>query len=323
MPEQPIKNVAILGSGAMGGIYASHFCRAGFSVYSVARGARAKRLNDQGLLVNNENVPVNVVDMDEYVDQSTNQSTDAMPRSVDLVMVAVKHHQLDEALNDVAPLVDQNTIFLSVLNGLDSEETIATRFAPANVLYCIALAMDAARQENRVTFHQAGKLVFGAADNREPSRDVVRVQQALDQASLVWETPVDMLRELWWKFMVNVGINQASALTGAVYSEFVEDGPARSLMTNLIDEVIAISQHAGINLGAEDLERWHNVLANQAPMGKTSMLQDIEARRPTELEIFAGRVIRMGRHYGHPTPFNQAAWDLLSHWSAHGRALSE
>jgi len=306
-----IRNIAILGSGAMGGIYAAHFCSAGLSVSSVARGERARRLKEHGLIVNGERVSINVLDMDSTAEP------------IDLVIVAVKHHQLDEALDDVAPLVGEGTLFLSVLNGLDSEETIANRFNAENVLYCIALGMDAAREANRVEFKQPGKLVFGAADNRESDQRVMRVQRALDRAGLSFDTPDDMLRELWWKFMVNVGINQASALMGAGYGEFMSEGPARNLMSNLIDEVIELSQHAGIKLGSQDLDRWHTVLGNQSPAGKTSMLQDINAKRPTELDIFAGRVIRMGNQYEVPVPYNQMAFDCLSHWSIHSRSLSE
>ncbi len=309
-----IRNIAILGSGAMGGLYASHFCASDFdfNVYSVVSGERAQRLRSQGLFVNDQRVPVEVLDVADVTDVPT----------MDLVIVAVKHHQLEQALEEVAAAVSDETVFISVLNGLDSEERIGARFSSAQVLYCIALAMDAAREQNRVRFHNAGKLVFGEADNSEPSETVAQVQAALDRAGLAYETPPDMLRELWWKFMVNVGINQASALLGATYSEFVAPGPARTLMDNLIDEVVQASRHAGVNLDQSDLDRWYGVLANQAADGKTSMLQDVEAGRPTELAIFAGRVIRMGQEYSMPTPFNQMASDIISVWSQTGRQLT-
>lgn len=303
-----ISNVGILGAGAMGGLYASHFCAGGFNVYSICRSERANRIRSDGLIVNDEQLPINICDIDTL-------KSDSQQPTMDLVIVAVKHHQLMEALDDVAQVVSDQTIFLSVLNGLDSEESIAGRFGPQRVLYCIALAMDAARDGNRIRFHQAGKLVFGEKDNTHPSEVVLAVQQALDRADLSYETPTDMLRELWWKFMVNVGINQASALLGASYGAFVAPGPARSLMDNLIAEVIATSSHAGVNLDDADVERWYAVLANQVADGKTSMLQDVQAHRPTELEIFAGRVIRMGREYGVPTPYNQSAHDILSFWA--------
>jgi len=158
--------------------------------------------------------------------------------------------------------------------------------------------------------------VFGEADNVQPSDRVRRVQMALDSAGLSWETPENMLHELWWKFMVNVGINQASAVMGATFGVFTTSEHARALMNSLTNEVIEISKYTGVNLNKEDLQRWHQVLANLAPQGKTSMLQDVEAGRLTEVDIFAGRVIAMGRHFDVPTPYNDSVYRILNVLSA-------
>lgn len=291
-----IETVAILGAGAMGGLYASFFARAGMPVTLVARGARARRLAEHGVVVNGQRVDAVVVDAD----------APAGAGPVDLVVVAVKHHELDGALDDVAPLVGPDTTILSVLNGLDSEEAIAQRFGADEVLLCIALAMDAMREGREVTFRQAGRLVFGRADNRRSSARVLAVQRALDRAGLAWETPVDMRHEMWWKFMVNVGVNQASAVLRAPYGAFVTEGDARSLMLALVDEVVAVAAAEGVRLGQEDLDRWDGVLARQPADGRTSMHQDVEAGRRTEVDIFAGRVVALGERHGIPTPYNQA-----------------
>ena len=298
-----IRHVAVLGAGAMGVLYASHFAdKEGFQVSLVARGERAARLRGDGLLVNGEPVPVTVLD------------ADALDRTVapaDLVIVAVKHRHLEAALEDVAALVARGTLFLSVLNGLDSEERIARRFGPDKVLYCIALGMDAMRDGNRVRFTRPGTLHFGEARNESPAPRVVRVQRALDRAGLAWETPVEMLRAMWWKFMVNVGVNQASAIMRADYGACRSDPDARWLMERLMDEVVAVSVPAGIALDATDIARWNEVLAALSADGKTSMLQDVEAGRPTEVDVFAARVIAIGREHGVPTPVNEAAYHVI------------
>jgi len=302
---EAIETVAVVGAGAMGGLYASFFARAGMPVSLVARGARAERLAGQGITVNGEPLRARVVDADSLAA--------APPAPADLVLVAVKHHELDAALDDVAPLVGPDTTVLSVLNGLDSEERIAARFGPGSVLLCIALAMDAMRDGTAVTFRQPGRLVLGEADNTTPSPRVLAVQRALDRAGLAWSTPVDMRHEMWWKFMVNVGINQASAVLRAPYGAFVAPGDARSLMLALIDEVVAVAAAEGVVLGPDDLARWDAVLAAQPADGRTSMHQDVEAGRPTEVDIFAGRVLALGEQHGLPTPVNQVMlWVLRS-----------
>lgn len=295
-----IESVAIVGAGAMGAMYAAHFADAGFATSLIARGERAARLRDPGLLVNGAPLATRVVDLDTEV-----------PDPVGLIVVAVKSGQLDEAIADLAPLVGEHTTILSVLNGLDSEAALADAYGAERVLLSVALAMDAEREGRDVTYRQSGMLVFGEARNEPPSQRVVAVQEALDHAELRWQTPVDMRHQMWWKFMVNVGINQASAVLRAPYGAFAVDGPAREFMSALIGEVIEVARAEGVHLGPDDLARWDHVLAGQPAGGRTSMHQDVEAGRPTEVGIFAGRVVELGRSHGIATPFNQAvAWIL-------------
>jgi 2-dehydropantoate 2-reductase len=301
--DRDIESVAIVGAGAMGGLYAWHFARAGFPVTLVARGERARRLAAQGVLVNGEPIVASVFDAE------ADRGGAAEP--VDLVLVAVKHHELAPALDDVAPLVGPQTLFLSVLNGLDSEQVIAARFGAEHVLLCVALAMDAMRVGHEVSFRQAGRLEFGDEDNTVVSDRVLSVQRALDRAGLVWETPADMRRAMWWKFMVNVGINQASAVMLAPYGAFQPDGDARSLMMALVDEVVAVSHAEGVGLDDDDVQRWYAVLAGQPAAAKTSMHQDVEAGRRTEVDIFAGRVVALGEQHAIPTPYNRAMLWIL------------
>ncbi len=301
--DRDIESVAIVGAGAMGGLYAWHFARAGFPVTLVARGERARRLAAQGVLVNGEPLVASVFDAEAV------GGGGAEP--VDLVLVAVKHHELVTALDDVAPLVGPHTLFLSVLNGLDSEKAIAVRFGAEHVLLCVALAMDAMRVGHEVTFRQAGRLAFGDEDNTVVSDRVLSVQRVLDRAGLVWETPADMRRTMWWKFMVNVGINQASAVLLEPYGAFQPEGDARSLMMALVDEVVAVSRPEGVGLDDGDVQRWYAVLAGQPAAAKTSMHQDVEAGRRTEVDIFAGRVVALGEQHGIPTPYNRAMLWIL------------
>ena len=303
--ERGIERVAIAGTGAMGAMYAWHAAAAGMPVVLVARGARAARLADPGILVNGDRLLAEVVDTDD---------PGPTPPTADLVIVAVKRGELAAALEDVAPLVGPDTQFLSVLNGLDSEEVIARRFGAEHVLLCIALGMDAGRVGNAVTFTQPGRLVFGAPEGGDPSGRVRAVQRALDRAGLAWETPADMRHEMWWKFMVNVGINQASAVLRAPYGAFRGDGDARSLMLALMDEVVAVSAAEDVPLGPDDIARWDAVLAGQPEEGRTSMHQDVEAGRRTEVDIFAGRVVELGARHGIATPYNEAMLWVLRDW---------
>ena len=300
MTTHQIESVAVVGAGALGGMYAAHFVEGGLRTSLVASGERAARLRDQGVRVNGRPLTAAVV-----------TPLDDDPHAVDLVLVAVKHHQLRDALEDVAPFVGPRTTLVSVLNGLESEHVLAERFAPEQVLACIALGMAAGREGTEVTYLSPGRLSLGTTDELGTADRLEAVQGALTTAGLAWEAPADMAHEMWWKFMVNTAINQSSAVLRAPYADFTHDGPARSLMLALVDEVVAVAAAEGITLDEHDRERWDEVLASLPGEGHTSMLQDVLAGRPTEVALFADHVLALGARHGVETPYNQSmSWIL-------------
>jgi 2-dehydropantoate 2-reductase len=123
--------------------------------------------------------------------------------------------------------------------------------------------------------------------------------------------PEDIMRVMWWKFMINVGVNQASAVLGAPYGVFQSSPDARDLMVALMQEVIALATKTGIDLGTADIDEWLAILATLSPSGKTSMLQDIEAGRKTEVELFAGQVVALGAQHHIPTPVNATVLKII------------
>ena len=295
-----LETVSVIGAGAMGAVYASKFYDMDKACVSlVAEGRRYERLKEKGLIVNNVHYLIPVVRPDDEVPAS------------DLIIVALKHHHLVQGIHDIRKRVGAKSLILSVMNGIDSEEQIGAVYGMDKVLYTVAVGIDAMRQENNVTFTTQGKLLFGEAKNVTLSDHVRQVQSFLGRAGIAHETPEDMIRALWWKYMVNVGVNQASAVLGASYSLFQSSQDARGLMESAMREVIALAKAAGVHLSEQDLEEWYSILFGLGPEGKTSMLQDIEARRKTEVEMFAGKVVELGHKYGIPTPVNETLLRII------------
>jgi 2-dehydropantoate 2-reductase len=295
-----IKNVAVLGAGAIGASYAAMFFDASeFSTALVAKDQRYDRLKSEGLVINRRKYSIPVIRPDEAVPPA------------DLIMVALKSQNLPDAVHDLKNLVGDQTIVMSVMNGLDSEEYLGSVFGMDKLLYSIAVGIDALREGNSVTYTTSGKIVFGEAENSHPSERVLRVQNAFEQAGIKFETPTDMIRALWWKFMVNVGINQASAVMRAPYGVFQSSPEAQAVVEALMGEVIVLAGLIGVNLVEKDLNDWNTVLNTLSPKGKTSMLQDIEAGRKTEVDVFAGKVVELGKKYNVPTPVNQAFLSII------------
>ncbi len=297
---RPIRRVAVLGAGAIGAYFAARFFDTSeFETVLLARGERLARLREHGLIINGKRYAIESIDPMESLS------------GVDLVLVALKHQHLEEALSHLHPLVDDHTVFLSLMNGLESEELIGARFGMEKVLYGIVMSLDGQRRGNEISYSNPGIHYFGKLDNREPDPRVQRVQQAFDTAGIAHKTPDDMAWMLWWKFMINVGVNQASAVLGATYGMFQRSAEACALKESLMREAIALAVAHGVDLGQKDIDNWYEVLKTVAPEGKTSMLQDIEAGRKTEVEIFAGSAIRRGEEKGIPTPVNRAVFNII------------
>jgi 2-dehydropantoate 2-reductase len=295
-----IKKIAIIGAGAMGAVYASMLYDMDSGCVSfVARGNRAQRLCCDGLIVNGKLYKIPVISPEENAE------------SADLIIVAVKNQHLDDAIRDMHNCVGPETVIISVMNGIDSEEQIGAVYGLDKVLYCVSLGIDALREDNRVIYTTQGTLYFGEATNPFPTGRVKRVQELFSKAGIVHETPPDMKRVLWRKFMINVGINQTSAVLDAPYAVFQNSGQARELMESAMREVIQLAQKAGVNLSEDDIRGFEPVLARLNRQGKTSMLQDVDAGRKTEVEMFAGRVITLGRQYNVPVPVNQMLFDQI------------
>jgi 2-dehydropantoate 2-reductase len=295
-----IDRISFIGAGAVGAAYASLFYDTDpHCVSFVAKGDRYERLAKDGLIVNGRRYSIPVI----------KPEGPGLPS--DFVVVAVKNHQLSEAIRDMKCVIGNETIILSVMNGIDSEERIGSVYGMGKVLYAVAVGIDAVRQGNMVTFSKQGKLFFGEAKNLVPSERVKSVQSLFQRAGIAYETPPDMIRALWWKFMVNVGINQVSAVLRAPYRVFRHSQEARELTEAAMKEVIALAKAANIDLTDKDMQDFYPYLFAMSPEGKTSMVQDVEAKRKTEVEMFAGKVIDLGRKHGIPTPVNDTLFRLL------------
>ena len=203
-----IQHVAVLGAGAMGAYFAAQFFQApGFSTNLIARGRRYERLRTHGLTINGVHHAISISHPDRVADPA------------DLIIVALKHHHLPGALPDLANFIHPNTTIVSIMNGLDSEKLIGAEYGMEKLLYTVSVGIDALREGDQIVYTQPGIHYFGEEGNPSLSPRVKRVQQAFDQAGIAHKTPPDMVRMLWWKFMINVGMNQASAVTRAPYGD--------------------------------------------------------------------------------------------------------
>ena len=294
-----IKTAALIGLGAIGSFIAPRLNEAlgpgNFKV--VAKGARERRLQEEGTTINGKRYVFEVADPGEPCEPA------------DLVIVLVKHNALPQAVQDIRPLVGSNTMIVSFMNGITSEETLAEAYGWPRVIY--GLSRVSVVMENHTSQYdpENGFFLFGEACNRGArSPRIAALAELFDRAGIRYQVPEDMVRALWLKFMANVSENQTSAVLGIPFGAWQVSDEANALREDTMREVIAIAQKKGIDIGEQDVLDQRAQLQRIPYPNKTSMLQDLEHGRPTEVEMLAGTVIRLGRELGVPTPINQALY---------------
>lgn len=288
-----IKKVGIIGLGAVGSAYAAKMHTVDSDLVKViVDSTRYKEYCDHEVKVNGTAYRFNLV------------TPEMTSEPVELMIIAVKQHHLLEAIRLVRPFIGEETIVVSLLNGITSEEILGREFGTDKLLYAFVVGIDATREGRSTCCPTYGTLVFGEKQNHTYSPKVEAVKELFERTQIPYRIPEDMIRELWWKFMMNVGINQVSAVLKASYHVFQTIGEAQELMAMACGEVIRIAEKKGINLTNDDLQDYQQVIAGLSPEGKTSMLQDVEAGRQTEVEGFAGTVVALGKEYGVATPVN-------------------
>ena len=289
---KPIQTVAQIGLGALSAFTAPALQKLlGKDFCVIAGGERGERIRRRGMTVNGE-----------HYDFQVCAPEDGSP--VDLVILTVKYHQLEQALRDIRAFVGEDTILLPLLNGVESEEACAAVYGWDKVLYGLCQVSIVMKDGCASYNPKAATLRFGEKDNREPSERVRRVSALLEQAGIPYEVPADMLRAQWMKFMYNVSQNQSSAVLGIPFGAWQVSEHANAVREMGMREVIAVAQAMGIHLSEEDIAPHREYLMKVPYANKTSMLQDIEAGRPTEVDQLAGTMVRLGQRYGVPTPVN-------------------
>jgi 2-dehydropantoate 2-reductase len=298
-----IETVALIGLGAVG---ASYLARASENIpmgriRAIASGERARRYRDAGVTVNGKRYFFPIFE------------PDAETGAADLAIFAVKYNGLKSAIADMKNQIGPRTVILSLLNGITSERLIEDAYPQSNVLLSTVMGIDATRIGDVTVSSMLGTIQFGEASNTDGaySPSVGRVLEFFESARIPCAIPADMRRTLWKKFMLNVGVNQTSAVLRCPYGALQHESAAREAAKSAMEEVMALSAHENVNLNDEDMSYGLALLDKLSPEGKTSMCQDVEASRPTEVAIFGETVVEMGRAHGLRFPVNELLARLI------------
>ena len=291
MERKHLETVHIVGMGALELLYGSTLSEGGAEVRYVVDEERFARYQGMNVTCNGKPFSYKLVK-----DQETEPA--------DLVIVAVKSTGLEHALDTMTGSVGPETVIVSVLNGISSEEIIGERFGKEKIIHTVAQGMDAMKFGNRLQYTRTGKLHIGLAPG-EREENLEALKDLFERTGLGYVEEPDILRRMWSKFMLNVGVNQTCMVYGTTYGGVLCDGEPNRIMISAMREVIALAAEEGIRLSENDLNQYIEIIGTLDPDGTPSMGQDRINRKPSEVELFAGTVMELAEKHRLYVPVNR------------------
>ena len=291
-----IETVAILGAGAIGSYLIDGLAdKLGPNLWVVAEGQRAQRLAREGIVVNGRRIGLNV-------------RTAEQARGADALFVNVKYGALRGLLEQIATVAGEDAVVVSTLNGVDSESIIEQRIGQGRALPCLMkLSVRRIGSESVYDPAVAQGLFIGEPDGR-PSERTAAVQELFEGGAVRCHVSDDILREQWQKFALNVSRNLPQAILNCGFGAYSASAHVERMGAALREEVVAVAAARGIDISGPSAVGTNSPLP---PDARFSTLQDLDAGRPTEIDMFSGAVVSMGAQLGVPTPVNEFVYHAV------------
>lgn len=292
--------IAILGGGgAMGGLFGGYLARAGNDVTLIdVSKAAISAINENKLVIE---------------EKDGSQPSFGVPASddpkgvgpVDLIVNFVKCYHTEAAIKSAAPMIGPETAILSLQNGWGNAPRIASIVGEERVLVGLTYHSATLLAPGKVKHPGVGMTYIGELGGK-PSKRLEKVAETFRGAAFDVTVSERILDEVWKKLALNACTLPTAALLRFFAHELAAFEPAKLEMAAILREVVDVANAQGISLDYD--ERWNAIISllEKAIGGKASMLQDVEAKRQTEIEVINGAIVEAGKRVGVATPHNQA-----------------
>ena len=292
--------IAVVGTGAMGSVYAALLADAGNEVWAIDTWEEHLRaIAQQGLRVEGGSGDRTV----KGIRTSTNV---ADAGACDLYIIATKASAVGAAAEAIAPLMRPSALVLTIQNGLGSGQRIA-RFMPTdNVLLGVADGFGASMKGPGHAHHNAMKLIRLGEMNGGLTERLTRVEQVWQAAGFNARAFEDIHQLIWEKFLCNVAFSAPCTVFNCTVGELMANPVWWEIATGCVREAFACGLAQGIRFGFDDVVQYVTSFGAGMPLARPSMLLDHHARRVSEIDAINGMVPVLGRELGIPTPYNDA-----------------
>ncbi len=296
--------IAIMGTGGVGGYYGGLLAQQGYEVTFIARGEHLKAIQENGLQVKS-------VHGDFHVKPAQATDDPAQIGPVDLAIFCTKTYSIEEAAEQIKPLVGSATTILPLQNGIDAADRIGATLGMEHLIggaTWISSAVGAPGVIKQVS--QFRRVVLGELDGQVTPR-VQAIHKAFDDTGITAELSENILKILWTKFVFISTASSLGSLTRLTIGEYRSIPETRTMMTSLMREVEAVARAQGVELDEDVVQKSLDFIDNAAPQIKPSMQLDVEAGRRSELEAMIGVIGRKGRELDIPTPVTDVVYAFL------------
>lgn len=293
-----IQTAAVLGAGAVGAYFIWGLSeKLGEDLWVVADGERKTRLEKEGITINGKKYDLHV-------------KTPAEAKGADLLLISTKYGALKDVLEDVAAVVDEHTTVLSLLNGVDSEEIVGAKIGMEPIVYSL-MKIASERKGNSIVFDGPSTMgvYFGEAGQSAPSERMLAIAELLAGTEIHFHMCEDIIHDIWEKYSFNVSRNLPQAMIGCGVGAYSDSAHLAQICKKLQEEVIAVAAAKGIDLSSVETEAGKGSPANKR--ARYSTLQDLDAKRHTEADMFSGAIVRMGKELNIPTPYNEFTYHII------------
>lgn len=310
----------IIGTGGIGGYYGARLQAHGQRVSFIARGAHLHALQTQGLRVDHPewlfNAEVSAYPLEHFL-----QNTEAI--EADLIVLCVKAMDTEAIAQQLTHwLGDSPTPVLSLQNGVDNEALLARHLGAERVLGGLAVRIGShLTAPGTIEAVGPAQVILGqwpnAAANVHSAELLRRVEDAFNQAGIPTRVTDDIQLELWRKLVINNGVNPLSALTRMDTRSLMNHPGLSVIVYGLMAEATAAAVADGVPLTEKDCREMYELICNFDSI-KTSMLVDLEHRRPLELQEICGAVLSRSRQLQREAPYTFTIHQLLRLATSHG-----
>jgi 2-dehydropantoate 2-reductase len=292
----------IMGAGAMGSLYGGLLASSGEEVWLVdIWKEHIDAIRSKGLTIEEKG--------QEQVIPIHATTEVASAGKADLVLLFIKTYHTEKAVSDALILEKENTLFLTLQNGVGNEEVVCRQVDPKKVLLGVTNQGATLLGPGRIRHAGWGKTYLGELVGKRTDR-VTEIARRFQMAGIETEISLNIKRLVWEKLLINIGINALAAVTGLKNGQLLDHPETLVLMEGLVSEAVEVARRKGISIEGDPLEKVKAV-AEATRANRCSMGQDLDNRRRTEIDVMNGAVVREAEHLGMAVPYNRMMTSLV------------